>query len=126
MVVGQELDKYSQDVAKACEVCVQETGDDMVKELKKVKSSSFSGDYTRGWKKFPRAWTFTFRSGNVGAVQGTVHLKKPMYRIGHLLEFEHKQRDGGKTQGSHFIEPISKEFAKRYEEKMIELIGKVV
>lgn len=126
MTVGHELDKYSQDVAKACEVCVMETGDEMVKELQKVKSSSFSGKYTRPWKKFPRAWTFTFRSGTVGTVQGTVHLKKPMYRIGHLLENEHKARDGGTTLGSHFIERISEEYAKRYEKKMIELIGKIV
>lgn len=126
MIVGQELDQWSQDVAKACYVCTDETLQDMVDELKTIKSSSFSGKYTRPWKKFPRAWTYEIKQKSWGSVKGTVHLKKPMYRIGHLLEKEHASRNGGRTvSGSHFIEKTAQKYEKVYEEKMIDMIGVV-
>lgn len=126
VAVGQELDKYSQEVAVACKACVDETMDSMVDELKGVRSSRFAGKYTRPWKKFPRAWTSKSKQVTSGRVEGVVYLKAPKYRIGHLLENEHKSRDGGVTQGSHFIEKIADKWEKLYQERMMEMIGKVV
>ena len=126
LAVGQTLDEYSVEVSKACKLCVDETVEEIVDDLKGVTSSAFSGRYTRPWKKFPRAWTSKTLQHNSGYVEGVVHLKKPYYRIGHLLENEHKSRDGGTTRGSHFIEKIVTKFETRYQQKMIDLIGKVV
>lgn len=71
-----------------------------------------------------------------GRVEGTVHLKKPYYRIGHLLEFGHAVENGGRTpiaegkkttvEGDDFIRPIAEKYEKQYEQKMKEMIGVVV
>lgn len=126
MVVGQALREYSDDVAEACKICTDETLRDCVEELKTVKASSFVGKYTRPWKKFPKAWTYTLKQMSWGEVRGTVHLKKPMYRIGHLLEKDHASRSGGRVRGSHFIEPIAEKYEKKYEERMKKMIGVIV
>ena len=96
----------------------------MVKALKKVKSGK--GKYSRPWKKFPRAWTKEIKQLSWGAVRGTVHLKKPMYRIGHLLEFPHATRGGGRFEGNDFIRPIAERYEEMYVKKMMDMLGKVV
>lgn len=127
VVVGQELEKYSAEVAVACKACVDETMDSMVDELKGVRSSRFAGKYTRPWKKFPRAWTSKSKQVTSGRVEGVVYLKAPKYRIGHLLENEHSNRSHtGSVKGSHFIEEIANKWEKLYQERMMEMIGKVV
>ena len=115
--VGRLLNEYSSDVAVACKVCVEETASDMVDELKQFNKGKHD------WKKFPKAWTYTIQQLSWGEVRGTVHLKKPMYRIGHLLEFEHASRNGGRVKGYHFIEPIANECNEEFEQKLIEMIG---
>lgn len=131
--VGQALREYSDDVAKACYVCAEETASDIVDELKTYNVGKHTG---HTWKKFPRAWTYTMKQMSWGEVRGTVHLKKPMYRIGHLLEFGHAVRNGGRTpikagkktdvKGDQFIEPIAVKYEEIYSKKMEDIIGAVV
>lgn len=131
--VGRLLREYSDEVAVACKVCTEETASNMVDELKTYNV----GKHTkRKWKKFPRAWTYTLKQHADGRVEGTVHLKKPYYRIGHLLEFGHAVENGGRTpiaegkktsvEGDDFIRPIAEKYEKQYEQKMKEMIGVVV
>lgn len=115
IVVGDILREYSEDVSKAVYVCADETTSNAVDKLK--GAGDFNG------RKFRRAWTRTLKQKSYGAVEATVHLKKPMYRIGHLLEFEHASRNGGRVMGYHFIEPIAKESEQEFEKKLIEMIG---
>ena len=122
IAVGQLLDQYSEDARLACRIATEETTDEMVKELKAVKS----GHTGKPWKKFPRAWTKEIKQLSWGAVRGTVHLKKPMYRIGHLLEFDHAARNGGRVAGDNFIAPIAERYEAKYVEKMKDMLGKVV
>lgn len=115
IVVGSVLDEYSSDVSKAVYVCADEVTSEAVDKLK--TAGSFNG------KKFRRAWTRKLLQRNSGAIEATVHLKSPMYRIGHLLEFDHASRNGGRVGGFHFIEPIANEANEEFERKLVEWIG---
>ena len=122
VVVAGMLDQYSQDVATGCWVVVNEVTENAVEKLK------HAGDF-KG-KKFRRAWKRTVKQYESGRVEADVHLKKPYYRIGHLLEHGHAIMVGGRKVGDttafKFIKPVEEDAIKEYEEKMIELIGKVV
>ena len=115
IAVHDYLDEYSDDVAKAVYVCA----DDATRNARdKLKSAGdFKGTKSR------TAWTRTIKQKSFGAVEAAVHLKKPYYRIGHLLEFEHASRNGGRVKGYHFIEPIANECNEEFEQKLIEMIG---
>lgn len=115
IVVGDVLSEYSADVSKAVYVVADEVSSNAVDKLK--TAGDFNG------KKFRRAWTRKIVQKSFGATEATVHLKKPMYRIGHLLEFEHASRNGGRVKGYHFIEPIAEEAAEEFEKKLVEMIG---
>jgi len=115
IAVHDYLDEYSSDVSKAVYVCADEATSNAVDKLK--TAGDFNG------RKFRRAWTRTLKQMSWGAVEATVHLKKPYYRIGHLLEFEHASRNGGRVRGYHFIEPIANETEEEFEKKLIEMIG---
>lgn len=115
ITVGDILRDYSEDVSKAVYVCADESTSNAVDKLK--GAGDFKG------KKFRRAWTRTLKQKSYGAIEATVHLKKPMYRIGHLLEFEHASRNGGRVRGYHFIEPIAKEAEQEFEKKLVDMIG---
>lgn len=125
--VGKLLNEYSKEVAEASAECTEQTASEMVDELK----TKNKGKHT--WKKFPRYWTYRLDSKSTGEVTATVHLKKPMYRIGHLLEFGHAVRNGGRTpiksgkktfvEGYGFIEPVATKYEGVYEQKMKDMIG---
>lgn len=115
ITVSKFLDEYSDDVSKAVYVCADEATGNARDKLR--NAGDFKG------KKFRKAWTRTIRQKSFGAVDATVHLKKPYYRIGHLLEFEHASRNGGRVKGYHFIEPIANECNEEFEQKLIEMIG---
>ena len=104
------LDDYNEEVADIVSECTEQTAEDTVKKLKNAGEPH--------WKKFRRSWTKTVTKKRL-VTEATVHLKKPHYRIGHLLEFGHANRDGGRTQGYHFIEPVANEMEQKYVE-MIE------
>lgn len=116
VVVGDVLKEYSEDVSDAVYESADEVSQEAVNTLKGAGSS--------GWKKFPKAWTRKLKRKSLGAVEATVHLKAPMYRIGHLLEFDHASRGGGRTVGGfHFIEPVADDVAEDFEDKIIQKIG---
>lgn len=115
IAVSKFLDEYSDDVSKAVYVCADEATSNARDKLR--NAGDFKGT------KFRKAWTRTIRQKSFGAVEAAVHLKKPFYRIGHLLEFEHASRNGGRVRGYHFIEPIANECNEEFEQKLIEMIG---
>ena len=117
--VAELLDEYSEEVTKVCHECTEETAEKMVKELKTKRSGK------KPWKKFPRGWTKTIETKAWGSIEATVHLKKPHYRIGHLLEFGHAKRNGGRVQGFNFIAPVATEYENKYVEEMEKKIGAI-
>ena len=111
--VKEILDEYGDEAAEIVSECAEDIADKTVKQLKSAGQSH--------WKKFNRAWMKTVTKKRL-RTEVTVHVRKPHYRIGHLLEFGHANRDGGRTQGYHFIEPVAtemeKEFVETLEEKL--------
>lgn len=122
IIVGEALREYSADVSKAVYVAADESTSNAVDKLRATYASN-GGPYHRQWRKFPKAWTRTLIQKSWGAIEAKVHLKKPMYRIGHLLEFEHASRNGGRVGGANFIEPVARETAEEFEKKVMDMIG---
>lgn len=114
--VSELLEEYSEDVSDA----VYESAD----AVSKSAVSTLKGSKQPDWKKFPSGWKRTLTRKSLGSTEAIVHLKSPMTRIGHLLEFEHASRGGGRTvDGFHFIEPVADDVAKEFENKIIQKIG---
>ena len=128
ITVGDYLKTYDADVAKAFYTCTEETAEKTVDELK-----SASAAY--GWKKYPKAWTYDLKQIMRGRTEAIVHLKKPMYRIGHLLEFGHITREAGRTppkpgkktfvDARPHAEDVANRMAEEYEQKLKDMIGDV-
>lgn len=112
------IDSILKDCDKATSTAMfkatDETLDEAVEMLKNAGQSR--------WKKFNRAWKKTIRRNSRGKVEGYAHLKKPYYRIGHLLEFEHASRNGGRVKGFNFIAPVYEKVADMYEEKLTQMV----
>ena len=96
---------YSSDVVDAAG---QEVSEDIVKELK-ATSPELSGKYIKAWK-----YTRT------GYCQYKIHVKKPHYRLTHLLEKGHALRNGGRSKADPHIAPTEKRYIARFEEKVKE------
>lgn len=120
--VGGLLKDYEQDIGMACYEVINEVTSNAVAKLK--TAGSFKG------RKFRKAWTRTVKQHTSGYVEAYVHLKKPYYRIGHLLEHGHAIVTGGRKVGDatafRFIKPVANEAEEEYTRKMIDMIGKVV
>lgn len=96
---------YSSDVVDAAG---QEVSEDMVKELE-ATSPELSG-------KYKKAWTYT----RTGFCSYKIHVKKPHYRLTHLLEKGHALRGGGRSKAIVHIAPVEREYVTKFEEKVKE------
>lgn len=118
VAVKDILQDYDKEVSNVTNETAIEVADKAVKDLKAVRSGK------RPWKKFPRSWTKTVETKRYGSVSVTVHLKPPHHRIGHLLEFGHASRGGGRSVGGfHFIEPVANDVETDFENKLTRKIG---
>lgn len=110
--VKEILNDYGDEAADIVAECVEKSAEDTVKRLRNAGEPH--------WKKFRKAWTKTITKKRL-QTEATVHLKRPYSRIGHLLEFDHSSRSGGrKVSGYHFIEPEAQETEKKFVEMLEE------
>lgn len=105
--LGKILDDFNHEVNLENVKAVNKTAIETAKYLKEKSPKSkrkTSGQYAQGWG---------VKKGNVARLGYTAHvkLKKPNYRLGHLLEYGHATRSGGRTRAIVHIGPAEK-FAK--------------
>lgn len=115
--VNAILDEYNADVAKGMQVIADECANEAVEQLK--SAGSFKG------KKYRKAWTSDPTDRGRYAHSTVVHLKKPHYRLAHLLEFGHAKQNGGRTRAFIHIQPIADEMTKKYEKRIEEMFGRI-
>ena len=114
VMVRAFLQDYSIDFIKTVEIAVNETAEEVVDELH--TAGTFKG------KKYRRSWQF--RNATTGDMIGVTVFNKKHYRLAHLLEFGHANRNGGRTKAYPHIAPINDKVGDIFQSKMEALLGK--
>lgn len=115
--IEKELTIYHEDVEERLRDATRKSMGDLVKKTRatapKGKSGRFSksiaGDF-RGLKK-----------GNRN-IKATWYVKKPHYRLTHLLVHGHATKDGGRTRANPFLENALNEVLPEFEKAVEEAI----
>lgn len=101
--VMQELEIYKQNTVENVESAVIETAKEAVAELKKKSPKGITKDYAKSWK-----YKRNKETKKAGRYSVIVYSKDPEYRLTHLLEYGHANRDGGRTEGNPHISTVEK------------------
>ena len=112
------LDEYHSDVLEG----VNKASEDTAKKLVKLTKDTAP----RGRrKKYWRYITYSEDTRNVGKFSGKTyiwHVKKPEYRLTHLLVHGHATRNGGRTRPNPFLHNAVDAVTPEYEAKIVEAI----
>jgi hypothetical protein len=92
-LIADELSKYSASVVEKIKISIDETGNEVVAELKEISPKRY-GKYAKGWSS-----KTTFE--NQLEKRKTIYNKN--YRLTHLLEYGHIKKDGGRTKAYNHI-----------------------
>lgn len=114
--ISQELTLYSQNVI-----------DGIKKEAKKsmsqlVKDTRDTAPVGQRQKHYRDSISSKKLSENDRSVSYVWYVKGSDYRLSHLLENGHALRNGGRTQGTHFIAKATDPILQKYEEAVEEVI----
>ncbi len=102
--------EYGEHAKRVLEESADIAADEAVKTLKST-SPKRSGKYAKSWAKKAELTVS-------GGPKRIVHVKKPHFRLTHLLEYGHATRSGGRTRAFPHIKPAEQEAIKRYEEEL--------
>lgn len=110
--IREALETYESDILKIAKESAEEAGEAGVELLKKTSPRRVrSGKYARSWETVktlgPYGTTVTIRN-------------KKHYRLTHLLEKGHQNRDGGRTPGIPHIAPAEEEVVQKFVEDVTE------
>jgi hypothetical protein len=112
--IANELSTYSQDVVEKVNVSSDRVGKAAVRKLKQT-SPKKSGDYAK-------SWTMKTQSEVGQPNKRIIHVKKPHYRLTHLLEFGHAKAGGGRVPGKPHIRPVEEEVIREFTREVEEAI----
>lgn len=96
--IAGALEDYSDEIKKGLAQDIEATGKECLKLVKEY-SPKRTGSYRKGWRVQKSV-------DNQKQVTVTVY-NKPHYRLTHLLENGHLNRDGSRTEGKAHIEPAA-------------------
>ena len=111
--IRRELQLYSEDIVEKIDISSERVGREAVKRLKET-SPKDKGNYAKSWTMTTEKPRF------LGPANRIIHVKKPHYRLTHLLEHGHAKVGGGRTRKFIHIEPaedlVVQEFMNEVEE----------
>ena len=116
--VEKELTLYSESVRNSV---TKEAKESMDKLVKKTKETAPVGHRQKHYRD--NITSKKTHEDNKGATY-TWYVKGSDYRLSHLLENGHALRDGGRTEGTHFIQKASEPILAEFERKVEEAIKK--
>lgn len=117
-----QLEEITKDFNKEVFEILDKAAEETAKEIKENLRSA--GGFKDISGKYRKSWTFTKEKTSLGLTKYVVHVKKPHFRLTHLLEFGHATRDGGRTRAFPHIETAEKNAQKLFEEKVIDKLDK--
>ena len=113
-VIGDELTLYGKSVIDGIK---KEAKESMSRLVKETKATAPVGKRTKHYRDSIKSKKV---SENDRSASYLWYVDGADYRLSHLLENGHANRDGGRTPGTHFIQkatdPIVEEYLKRVEE----------
>lgn len=111
--------EYTDDIISEVETGLTEIGEEATKEVKQLAPVYDGTDQKTKKGSYRRSWTYTVEKSR-GTFNVTVHVKGKNYRLTHLLENGHLNRDG--TTRARAIPHISiaNEHAQKKAEKLLE------
>lgn len=121
--VREILEEASSELKEKLDEIGKEAAESGVKELKKT-SPKYTGDKKREYKPGAYAMSWRFKR-NYNAITGnssyTIH-NRDHYRLTHLLENGHVNRDGSRTRNFIHIAPVNNSVCREYERKIEDAI----
>lgn len=112
--IARELTLYGENIITGIK---KETKSSMSRLVKQTKATAPVG---RRQKHYRDSITSKKQSEDNRSISYVWYVKGSDYRLSHLLEDGHALRDGGRTEGTHFIEkasnPILEEYIRAVEE----------
>lgn len=111
--IASEIAQILSDYAKATAEEVERTADEVAKDtVKELKASGAYSDRTGEYRK-----SFKVKKAE-GRFIGKIVYSEKHYRLTHLLEHGHVNRDGSRTPGFPHWAPAEEKAMKDYEEKL--------
>lgn len=115
-VVGQELTTYSENVISGIKKKAKQSMSQLVKDTKATAPVGRRQKHYRDSIKSKKT------GENARSVSYVWYVDGPDYRLSHLLENGHATRNGGRTEGTHFIKNASDPILEQYVKAVEELI----
>ncbi|CAM3616509.1 HK97 gp10 family phage protein [Erysipelothrix anatis] len=113
-LIVETIHDYSNEVKNGIDLTAEEVG-------KKTMSKVRSGAPERTGK-YRKAISLKVEKQLLGNKKVTVYVKKPYYRLAHLLEHGHALKNGGRTQSFKHWEPAEKEAVESFVKGVSQVI----